>query len=126
MSLRSGRLEKRIEVAIPLQISTILDPDLAERTTTENVCSLGMRVLTGHARELNERLMITLLQGDMRRLARVVYCQRLPDGHFAVGLQFQGGALKWGAESSAGTILAAVLAIFFPGFVIWEPVAACG
>jgi len=126
MSLRSGRLEKRIEVAIPLQISTILDPDLAERTTTENVCSLGMRVLTGHARELNERLMITLLQGDMRRLARVVYCQRLPDGHFAVGLQFQGGALKWGAESSAGTILAAVLAIFFPGFVIWEPVAGCG
>jgi hypothetical protein len=104
MSLRSGRLEKRIEVAIPLQISTILDPDLAERTTTENVCSLGMRVLTGHARELNERLMITSLQSDMRRLARVVYCQRLPDGHFAVGLQFQGGALKWGGESSAGTL----------------------
>ncbi len=126
MPLRSGRLEKRIEVAIPLQISTMLDPALAERTTTENVCSLGMRVLTGHARELNERLMITTLQGEMRRLARVVYCQRLSDGQFAVGLQFQGSALKWGGESSAGTILAAVLAIFLPGFVTWEPVGACG
>jgi hypothetical protein len=124
MSLRSGRSEKRIEAAIPLQISTILDPDLAERTATENVCSLGMRVLTGHARELNERLMITSLQGDLRRLARVVYCQRLPDGHFAVGLQFQGGALKWGDESAPpGSILAAVLASFFPGLVIWEPAA---
>jgi hypothetical protein len=83
-----------------------------------------MRVLTGHARELNERLMITSLQGDLRRLARVVYCQRLPDGHFAVGLQFQGGALKWGDESaSPGSILAAVLASFFPGLVIWEPAA---
>jgi len=127
MPLRSGRLEKRIEVAIPLQISTILDPDAAERTTTENVCSLGMRVLTDHARELNERLMITSLKDNMRRLARVVYCQRLPDGHFAVGLQFQGGALnREGQSSSPGTILAAVLARFFPGFVIWEPAAVRG
>ena len=126
MPLRSGRLEKRIEVAIPLQISTILDPDAAERTTTENVCSLGMRVLSDHARELNERLMITSLKDNMRRLARVVYCQRLPDGHFAVGLQFQGSALKRDGESSPGTILAAVLASFFPGFVIREPAAACG
>ena len=127
MPLRSGRLEKRIEVAIPLQISTILDPDAAERTTTENVCSLGMRVLTEHARELNERLMITSLKDNMRRLVRVVYCQRLPDGHFAVGLQFQGSAVKWSGEStSPGSLLAAALASFFPGFVIWEPTAARG
>jgi hypothetical protein len=118
MPLRSGRLEKRIEAAIPLQVSTILDPDAAERTTTENVCSLGVRLLTDRARELNERLMISSLRGDLRRLARVVYCQRLSDGHFAVGLQFQGSAVKWGGEaSSPGMILAAVLASFFPRFV---------
>jgi hypothetical protein len=117
MALESGRLEKRIEVAIPLQISTILNPDAAERTTTENVCSLGMRVLTGHARELNERLMITSLKDNMRRLARVVYCQRLPDGHFAVGLQFQGNALKWGAESTSQSILlTGTLAELLPQF----------
>ena len=124
MPLGSGRLEKRIEVSIPLQISTILDPDAAEQTTTENVCSLGMRILTGHARQLNERLMITSLRDNMRRLARVVYCQRLPDGHFAVGLQFQGNAVKWAKESaSPGTVLATVLTIFFPRFVFWAPAA---
>lgn len=118
MPLRSGRLEKRIEVAIPLQISTILDPEAAERTTTENVCSLGIRVLTDRARELNERLMISSLNGDLKRLARVVYCQRLPDGHFAVGLQFQGNAVKWAGESaSPDALLANVLAGFFPRFV---------
>ena len=122
MHLRSGRLEKRIEIAIPLHISTMLDPDGAERTTTENVCSLGIRVLTDHARELNERLMIQSLKGDLKRLARVVYCQRLPDGHFAVGLQFQGNAVKWADEpASPGTVLAAVLTIFFPRFVFREP-----
>ena len=96
----------------------MLDPDAEERTTTENVCSLGIRVLTEHARQLDERLMIRSLKGNLRRLARVVYCQRLPDGHFAVGLQFQGGAVKWTGESTApGTPLAAVLASFFPRFV---------
>jgi len=104
MPARSGRLEKRIPLAVPLQISSVLDPATAERTTTENVCSLGMRVLTQRARELNERLMISSLIGDLRTLARVVYCQRLPDGRFGVGLQFLGQAVHWsrGSLASAG------------------------
>jgi hypothetical protein len=97
-----GRLEKRIALAVPLQIASVLDPSVAERTTTENVCSIGMRVLTQRARDLNERLMITTIMGDLRTLARVVYCQRLPDGHFAVGLQFQGLSVKWHNESTSG------------------------
>jgi len=121
MELRSGRIEKRIEVAIPLQISTILDPNATERTRTENVCSLGIRVLTDHAREMNERLMISSLKGDLKRLARVVYCQRLPDGHFAMGLQFQGSAVRWAGQSMPlGIILAAAFAYFFPPIGILE------
>lgn len=109
-------------MAIPLQISTILDPKRAERTTTENVCSLGIRVVTDHAREQNDRLMISSLKGDLKRLARVVYCQRLPDGHFAVGLEFQGSGVKWASETkSPGVLLAAALGSFFPRFVFLEP-----
>ena len=102
MPVRSGRLEKRIRLAVPLQISSVLDPAAAERTTTENVCSLGMRVLTQRARELNERLMICSIMGDLRTLARVVYCERLPDGRFGVGLQFQGFSVNWPKDSMAG------------------------
>src|SRR5215469_3015973 len=95
MPVRSGRLEKRIPLSLPVQISNLYDPARTERTTTENVCSLGMRVLTQKARELNERLMISSLVGDLRALARVVYCQRLPDGRFGVGIQFQGKSVSW-------------------------------
>jgi hypothetical protein len=102
MPARSGRLEKRIRLAVPLQISSVLDPAAVERTTTENVCSLGMRVLTQRARELNERLMISSLMGDLRTLVRVVYCQRLPDGRFGVGLQFQGQVVNWLRGSMPG------------------------
>jgi|SRR5690348_13797489 hypothetical protein len=102
MAVRSGRLEKRVEVSLPVQISSLYDPSAFERTTTENVCSLGMRVLTQKARELNERLMINSIVGDLRALARVVYCQRLPDGRFGVGIQFQGQSINWPAGSVAG------------------------
>jgi len=102
MAVRSGRLEKRIQLSLPVQISNLSDPSMTERTTTENVCSLGMRLLTQKARERNERLMISSMVGDMRALARVVYCQRLPDGRFGVGIQFQEESVNRQAGSLAG------------------------
>jgi hypothetical protein len=101
MTTRSGRLEKRTRLTVPVQISTLQDPAGRERTTTENVCSLGIRVLTHRSRELNERLLINSMEGDRQLLARVVYCQRLSDGRFGVGLQFQQKATNWLKESLA-------------------------
>ena len=95
MAVRSGRLEKRIQLSLPVQISNLYDPSSTERTTTENVCSLGMRVLTQKARGLDERLMISSMVGDLRALARVVYSQRLPDGRFGIGIQFQRQSVNW-------------------------------
>ena len=99
MAVRSGRLEKRVQLSLPVRLSNPYDASSTERTTTENVCSLGMRVFTRKARELNERLMISSIVGDLRALARVVYCQRLPDGRFVIGIQFQGQSVDWPAGS---------------------------
>jgi hypothetical protein len=102
MSARSGRLEKRIRLAVPVEISSMREPSATERTTTENVCSLGVRVLSQQIRALNERLLVNSLLGDLRTLGRVVYCQRLRDGRYSVGLQFQGEAVNWPKTSLAG------------------------
>jgi hypothetical protein len=102
MPERSGRLEKRIRLAVPVEISTLRDRSATERTSTENICSLGLRVLTERHKELNERLMIRSLVGDLRAVARVVYCQRLFDGRFGVGMQFLGINAKWSGDSIAG------------------------
>ena len=101
MPVRSGRLEKRIRLVAPVEISSLLNPAATERTTMEDFCSLGIRILTQRARELNERLWVRLLDGDLRALARVVYCQRLPDGRFGVGLQLQGQAVSCSGGSLA-------------------------
>jgi len=89
MPMGFGRLEKRVRLAVPVEISKPEDPSATERTTTENVCSMGVRLVTKHARELNEQLMICSLAGDLRRVARVVYCQALPNGRFGVGVEFE-------------------------------------
>jgi hypothetical protein len=101
MPSRTGRIEKRIRLAVPVQISSLQDPSAIERTTTENVCSVGVRVLTQAAKELNERLLVRSLAGDLRSLARVVYCQRLPDGRYGIGLQFQEGSATWPTSSTS-------------------------
>ncbi len=102
MPTRSGRLEKRTRLTVPVQISSLQDSTGAEQTTTENVCPSGIRVLTQRARELNGRVWVRSLDGDLRTLARVVYCQELPDGRFGIGLQFQGQAVNWSKGSLAG------------------------
>jgi hypothetical protein len=95
MSVRSGRFEKRIRLAIPVEISTLKGPSAIENTFTENACSLGVRVLTQRPKELDERLMVRSHVGQLRVVARVVYCQRLADGRFGVGMQFVGNGAKW-------------------------------
>ena len=95
MPVRSGRLEKRIQLAVPVQISSLLDPAATERTTTENVSPGGIRILTERARDLNERLTINSLVGDLRTLARVVYCQRVAENRFAVGLALSRRVERW-------------------------------
>jgi len=95
MPMRSGRLEKRTRLAIPVRISSLKEPSAGERSTTENICSLGLRVLVRRARELNERILIKSANGELETYARVVYCERLLDGRFALGLEFHGEVTSW-------------------------------
>jgi len=89
MSPHEGRIEKRIRLAVPLEVSKLWDPAGPEHTITEDVCSSGARVLTRRAMEPNERLIVRAFQSHLQTQARVVYCQRLPDGRYGVGLRFQ-------------------------------------
>jgi hypothetical protein len=99
MPMESGRLERRTRLAIPVRISSLKEPSAGERSTTENVCSLGIRVHVRRARELNERLLIKSADGQLQTDARVVYCERLLDGRFALGLQFNGEVANWVKKS---------------------------
>ncbi len=99
MPMRSGRLVKRTPLAIPVRISSLQEPFAAERSTTENICSLGLRVLVQQARKPNERLLIKSTDGELNSAARVVYCERTGDGRFALGLEFHEEITNWPQKS---------------------------
>jgi hypothetical protein len=103
MPSRSGRRERRTPLTVAVQISRFREPATTERTITENVCSSGLRVVAQRQMNPDESLLVSSAAGDLRVQARVVYCQRLRDGRFGVGLHFQGAEVRWpvGSSSSA-------------------------
>lgn len=103
MSPTKGRIQKRLRLSVPLGLSKLRVPDITEHPVTENISSLGARVLTRRAMKLNERLMVSSHVGNLRTKARVVYCQRLPDGRFGVGLQSEGVAANFLLAARQGT-----------------------
>src|SRR5258708_32951933 len=100
MPARTGRLEKRINVEIPLRLSTL--PNLAdsEKTITENVSSCGIRLLTSRLLRRQEWLEVTLTRGSTTLQAQVVYCYGLPDGRFVAGLRLRDGSVDWGLSAA--------------------------
>ena len=78
-----------------MEISALQHPPSTERVSTENVSPLGVRVVMQRPSEQDQRLMIRSLAGEPKTIARVVYCQRLKDGRFAVGMQFLGTTVNW-------------------------------
>lgn len=70
-----------------------------ETTFTENVSSRGARVLSSRRWKPNDQLTIATLTGSFRSLARVAYCQSIPDSGFAVGLEFLEPSGNWVVNS---------------------------
>ncbi len=84
----NARREMRIPMEVGVHISGHIHLPGTETTFTENVSPRGARVLTTRPWKPNDRLMLTTLTGSFRALSRVTYCQLVPQGAFAVGLEF--------------------------------------
>src|ERR1700730_3522946 len=89
----------RREARIPMEVGVHITGHPAlpgtETTFTENVSARGARVLSVRRWKTDDRLTLTTLTGTFRSLARVAYCQLVPDAGFAVGLEFIEPDGKW-------------------------------
>lgn len=89
------RVESRAATKIAVDLSSLDVRTPAQEGVTENVSSRGARVVTGRAWQPNERLNVRSLLGNFRSRARVVYCQPLGNGTFAIGLQLFATTGDW-------------------------------
>ena len=93
------RQDKRVPMAIAVQLSGHANVQGTESTFTENVSANGARVYSVRPWRKNDRLWLSSLPGGFRSLARVTYCQSLQGQGFALGLQFLEKKAGWVIEA---------------------------
>jgi PilZ domain-containing protein len=87
MPAPTGRYEKRTAKAVTLEIRLEDEGRLKERALTENVSPHGARVLMGRERRPGQHVEVFFPKQRVWSRAHIVYCQRVAENRFAVGLE---------------------------------------
>lgn len=95
MSAPTGRFEKRNARAVTIEICAPRDPTVRERALTENVSRHGARVLAEREWRPGLQVLVISPREGVRSQAQVVYCQRVAEGRFAVGLELFAPVMFW-------------------------------
>lgn len=88
-------MENRTPTHVAVDLSGFDVHAAAQQGITENVSARGARVVTSHPWRPNERVTVRSLLGSLRSRARVVYCQQLERGSFAIGLELCVSVGEW-------------------------------
>jgi hypothetical protein len=95
MAVPTGRRDKRIPKEVMVELTL---PDASQRkeaAIAQNVSARGMRVATEQVWRPGDSVLLRSPEIDFRTQARVVYCQRLENNKFAVGLEFLTPLREW-------------------------------
>lgn len=87
MRLPADRTEERAAITVPVCLILPDNSPHSEIAHTENVSSHGARVIASKLWQTGKSALVRSAEGQFEWTGRVVYCERLPDGKFAVGLQ---------------------------------------
>ena len=93
----NGRMERRLPIAIVVRLSHAQDPTAngAELTYTDNLSAHGARVVSHRRWQPGDAVHVTSLKDEATMCGKVVYCQKLVDNRYCVGLNFQGRGITW-------------------------------
>ena len=92
----SGRMERRLPiiVVVRLEQAESANSDREERTYTDNISARGARVFSRYPWQIGDKVMVTPMR-EKTAPANVVYCQKLPDDRYGVGVKFQNQPVTW-------------------------------
>jgi len=95
MQTAAHRAEERVPIKVVVDMASLDIRLPAQEGVTENVSARGARVVTSKPWHSDDRLNVRSLLGDFRSRARVVYCEPLKNGCYAVGLQLFAAVGSW-------------------------------
>ncbi len=92
----SGRMERRLPIIVVVRLANCVPAsvDGEEKTYTDNVSPRGARIFSKRAWKPGDALRVTLLNGHSA-CGKVVYCERLPDDRYGIGVNFQDQPVTW-------------------------------
>jgi len=67
----------------------------SEVTYTDNISVNGARVVSTHAWQAGEIVQLTSLRDETTLRGKVIYCQKLVDDRYCIGLNFSGRPVTW-------------------------------
>jgi hypothetical protein len=93
--MSNGRSERRIARTVSVEVCLQDELKVEEKMLTENVSAHGARVLMKQKLQPGQELLVSSPKEGVRSQARIVYCQRVSEGRFAVGLELSGSVEVW-------------------------------
>jgi hypothetical protein len=93
--MSNGRSEKRIARTVSVEVCLQDEAKLNERMLTENVRAHGVRVFMERKLQPGQQVLVSSPKEGVRTQARIVYCQRVSESSFAVGLELSGRVELW-------------------------------
>jgi len=96
-----GRLSGREERRLPIMMEVSLAPaglangESCERTFTDNISPHGIRIQSTSAWRMGEQVEVIPRKGEVSMLGEVVYCQKVRNDRFFLGLRFRDKHIPW-------------------------------
>jgi hypothetical protein len=90
-------MEKRLPIIIVVRLSRMprLYSEQGERTYTDNISAHGVRMFSRGFWQPGEQVEVTPSNEESPMHGEVVYCQRVQNDQFCIGLKFQGRPVTW-------------------------------
>jgi hypothetical protein len=102
----SGRAERRLPIILVVRL-VHCEPAPAvaeEKTYTDNISPHGVRLFSKHTWQPGDSVRVTPLS-DESVCGKVVYCQKLLDGSYGIGVQFQDRPVDWSVWRRFGGLI---------------------
>jgi len=91
----TGRSDRRITKEVAVELARPDDPRLKETAIAQNVSVRGMQVATEDVWLPGDPVLLSSPESGLRTQARVVYCKRMENSRFAVGLELLASLGEW-------------------------------
>jgi hypothetical protein len=93
----SGRKERRLPIIVVVRLAAAeqVSGESHERTYTDNISPHGVRVLSTRAWQPGQHAEIIPDKDESPMHGEVVYCQRLDNDRFCVGVKFPDSRIPW-------------------------------